>query len=588
MHYWQKIPVKSPNSQSRQIWDGLSILTILYSVYKAMFDQSFFPTSTLADNIDWIAQLDFVVQTFFWFDVVFNFFTAQFDQEGDLVYKKMTIAQMYLRTWFWIDVISNLPLGGGYSLIKGLRLLRFPRILLRWAYLGYSTKALNLFRLGVAITTSGHFVACAFYMVARLEEHKDENWTVVDGLYKECSPGANTTTGDTFETGMCDISSMKEIKFTRAYHYVSALYFAYATLTTVGYGDIKAKTSGERLVALVALVIGSAVFAGVVGTMTQMMESMDEIEENKLKKIKQLQYFIKSHHFPDALRAKLRRYYDLHFQQYKKELQMLDELPPSLRNECTAHIYAEEMRLTPFLRNASSVVRSEYMNHVDIRICCEGDYIVVQGQLIEEIFIVTAGTVGLVNNRGMVCRNYTKGSFFGEKCAFFANMLSNVSYRASTEVEVMCMPRDRLLKLLNNYDDFAEEFIQACEKREDHKVDKLDGASKFTSFNKNSAIMFRPITPPPGLNWEDERGMLDNPKRKFTFDEVYGDLSHAYSQKNMFDLITEMSKKVDKLQRKLNGEPEPEVINPDEIPPIGSLQNGDVAGAINEGEAHDE
>jgi len=53
--------------------------------------------------------------------------------------------------------------------------------------------------------------------------------------------------------------------------------------------DIKASTSGERTVALVALVLGSAVFAGVVGTMSQLMEGIDEIEQLKLTKLKQMQ-----------------------------------------------------------------------------------------------------------------------------------------------------------------------------------------------------------------------------------------------------------------------------------------------------------
>ena len=61
--------------------------------------------------------------------------------------------------------------------------------------------------------------------------------------------------------------------------YISALYFSYATLTTVGYGDISATTTWERGVALIALSIGSAIFAGIVGTMSTLVDSMDELEE---------------------------------------------------------------------------------------------------------------------------------------------------------------------------------------------------------------------------------------------------------------------------------------------------------------------
>jgi len=122
--YIQKIPVKSPNSKVRQVWDGVSIFIILYTVYTAMYDQAFFPDSTLAENSLPILLVDYLCQLFFWIDVIFNFFTAQFDAEGDLVSSRLIIAQMYMGYWFWVDVISNLPLAGGYSLLKTLRLMR--------------------------------------------------------------------------------------------------------------------------------------------------------------------------------------------------------------------------------------------------------------------------------------------------------------------------------------------------------------------------------------------------------------------------------------------------------------------------------
>jgi len=186
------IPIKSPTSKIRQVWDGTSILVIVFSVYTAMFEQAFQPDTTLASEDPSMFILDKLSETFFWIDVVFNFFTSDFDSEGDLVKDRAIICRNYVGSWFLVDVISNLPLGGGLSLLKGLRLFRFPRILLRWAYLGYSTKALNLFKLVIAITTSGHLVACMFYFIARTEDHDEENWTVYDGLYtirddwKEC------------------------------------------------------------------------------------------------------------------------------------------------------------------------------------------------------------------------------------------------------------------------------------------------------------------------------------------------------------------------------------------------------------------
>ena len=92
-----------------------------------------------------------------------------------------------------------------------------------------------------------------------------------------------------------------------------------------------------------------------------------------------------------------------------------------------------------------------------IQICCSKDYILVLGQLIDELIVITSGSVELVNDRGMVCRTFNFGSFFGEKCAFYKDQVSAVSYRARTDVEMLVLPRPVLLALLNAYDEFCEE-----------------------------------------------------------------------------------------------------------------------------------
>ena len=322
-------------------------------------------------------------------------------------------------------------------------------------------------------------------MVARVEEHGELNWTFYDGLYSHTPEyeacvfefGAEAVVEGT----SCDGVIRLQQNFGKGYHYISSLYFAYATLTTVGYGDIKAKTEGERAVALVALVIGSAVFAGIVGTMNQLMETMDENEEKKLKKIKQIQQvsvrsepepaqqqkhyiaiiptqhnttqhnttqhthnchnttqhnskqFIKSHHFPEASRVRIREFYNMQFQYDKKELGMLTELPPALKNDCMHHIYHEQLKKIPFLKTASSIVQNAFISNVEPLICCAKDYILIEGQLQDRLYLITHGVADLINNKGMVCRSYAMGSFFGEKCAFFSGYLSKVSPEMATE-----------------------------------------------------------------------------------------------------------------------------------------------------------
>jgi hypothetical protein len=61
--------------------------------------------------------------------------------------------------------------------------------------------------------------------------------------------------------------------------YLTALYWAATTVTTVGYGDISASTDIEMMFAFVAMVFGVMTFATVSGTLTTIVMSSKAAEQ---------------------------------------------------------------------------------------------------------------------------------------------------------------------------------------------------------------------------------------------------------------------------------------------------------------------
>ncbi|GMI15123.1 hypothetical protein TrVE_jg12093 [Triparma verrucosa] len=505
------IPVIDPQWKFQRYRDLASVFIILYSVYVSLFEYVFTSSGDLGAEIPTVRYLGLFCTIYFWIDLGLCFTTAIYDTEDDLVTNRKTIAITYLKGWFWIDLLSNLEVNGALALLKILRLARFPRMFIRWMNLGVSTMALNIFKIMIITLTSGHFFACLFFAVAAFEGHQEDSWTRKDfgdyTLYQEQA----VTCDDSAATGSC-----YEVVATASLGsmYISSLYFSYATLTTVGFGDINATTTYERGVALIALSIGSAIFAGIVGTMSTLVDTMDELEEMKLNKLKHIQQFIKSHHFPEKIRARIKKYYELHFNYLKRELHMLDELSPALRHECMHHIYFKILSKVPFLRDSPQIVQSAVIANVKPVLCCAKDYLVIEGQVLHHIFLVASGAVEVINNKGLVSRTYGVGSFFGEKCAFHSHYLSTVSYRAKVDLEVLTIDRNAFVDLLNTYDAFAETFVMICQKREDHKKGLVAGQSKKTDkLQRQAEAQVRPVTPPPGTTWKDtstgERTVLE-------------------------------------------------------------------------------
>jgi len=182
---------------------------------------------------------------FFWFDIFLNFNTAVIDGEtGKLTTSRRGIALRYAKGFLIIDVLASFPFAavGGSSaktlnktgrlmrLSKGVRLLRLLK-LMRVVKLqqmlhmlesefsihhGLSRMAKIIFM--VMLVT--HVVGCMWYLVG-----KTGGSDTVNGGWQWRENYSNHT---------------------RSEQYVTSLYWAFSTLTTVGYGDISARTMQVR------------------------------------------------------------------------------------------------------------------------------------------------------------------------------------------------------------------------------------------------------------------------------------------------------------------------------------------------------
>jgi len=197
-----------------------------------------------------------------------------------LEHRPCKIAKHYLRTWFFIDLVSILPFDLlrfiqseekplSLTIVKMVRLLRmlkmlrmlkvsriYQRLELSFVQL-HSYQVFDLYKFMICLVLISHWLACLWAMTLSL-------------------PPSDTSTRwiDAFD----DSDLTKDSAVWQ--QYVAALYFTAYTMTSVGYGDVTPANIVERIFCILILFISGLVWACVIGEVSSIFGSLHAHEQD--------------------------------------------------------------------------------------------------------------------------------------------------------------------------------------------------------------------------------------------------------------------------------------------------------------------
>lgn len=455
----------SPDNFFKQAWNFLVIILLLYTFILTPYLMAF---EDVTIGSKWF-YADVFVDCCFFLDIIVTLNSAYvIGDGGELEVSRKKIFINYLKGMLVIDFFSVFPfylMGNSQSsrsnvFIRFLRMARLTRIMraskianilkhfssstTMESFVEFFKTYSGITRLFTAINIVlliTHFTACMWYYSARLDDFGPDTWVARADLVNE----------------------------PKSQLYLTSLYWALTTLTTVGFGDISALTIGEKVICMLWMMFGVGFYSFTVGTVTSVLSSMDAKSSMINSKLALIELFAKDSHLPDELTKKVTKLIKSQSETVtlddKQRQLLLMQLPKTIRFEIAMTMHEKAASKIDFFRDQKSAFVANVVPLLQYTTIRSQEFVYLKDDYPEDIYFVVTGRVNyLFGKQNSIFKTIVTGSYFGE-----IEMLDQVPREFSTMCEGYCefllMGKKLFDSVLKDYDYVAENFKKVAEER---------------------------------------------------------------------------------------------------------------------------
>ncbi|XP_032291891.1 voltage-gated delayed rectifier potassium channel KCNH8 isoform X2 [Drosophila virilis] len=446
------------------IWDWVILVATFYVALMVPYNAAF----AKADRQTMVS--DVIVEALFIVDILLNFRTTFVSRKGEVVSNSKQIAINYFRGWFALDLLAALPFDHLYAsdlydgeeshihLVKLTRLLRLARLLQKIDRYSQHT-AMILTLLMFSFTLAAHWLACIWYVIAVKEyewfPESNIGWLQLLAERKNATV-AILTTAETYST---------------------ALYFTFTSLTSVGFGNVSANTTAEKVFTIIMMLIGALMHAVVFGNVTAIIQRMYSRRSLYESKWRDLKDFVALHNMPKELKQRIEDYFQTSWSlSHGIDIyETLREFPEELRGDVSMHLHREILQL-PIFEAASQGCLKLLSLHIKTNFCAPGEYLIHKGDALNYIYYLCNGSMEVIKD-DMVVAILGKGDLVGSDINVHLVATSNgqmtattnsagqdVVVRSSSDIKALtycdlkCIHMGGLVEVLRLYPEYQQQF----------------------------------------------------------------------------------------------------------------------------------
>lgn len=400
----------------------------------------------------------------FQFDVVYWLITViylldipytfnQSVKKGLVVYAdRRSIARMYLRGWFAVDVVSGLPLSWIFSLIPGsfateaethigvvLGIIVFTKIL-KMAKISKVSAIFRDIRESLSVNPSlMRLVTFAFWFVTVVHLMAC-GWVLI---------GASERERPDFD------------------QYLRGVYWCVTTIATIGYGDYTPNHNSnlQIIYTIGVMVFGVGMYGYIIGNVASLIANLDTARAAYQEKMEEINDFFRTKRVPAGLQSRVRDYYSYLWETQKSvsSVSITEELPHTLSMEILLFLNRTILEKVSLFRNANEIFIREIVQLLRPIVFLPGDYIIRQGEYGDCMYFLSSGDVEvLVGDRNVA--QLGAGSPFGET-ALIQGEKRTASVRAISYCDVYKLSKADFDALRGRYPEFDAQVKKVVEDR---------------------------------------------------------------------------------------------------------------------------
>ncbi|XP_019887940.1 potassium/sodium hyperpolarization-activated cyclic nucleotide-gated channel 2 isoform X3 [Ooceraea biroi] len=480
-----------PCSSFRFYWDLCMLLLLVANLIILPVAISFFNDDL---STRWIA-FNCLSDTIFLIDIVVNFRTGimQQDNAEQVILDPKLIAKHYLRTWFFLDLISSIPLDYIFLIFnqfqdfsESFQLLHAGRALriLRLAKLLSLVRLLRLSRL-VRYVSQWEEV----YILQNLQKKRTERRGRLssDNMTKKKSGFSKSELIFKFlnmasvfmrifnlicmmllighwsgclqflvpmlqgfpSNSWVAINELQDSFWLEQYSW--ALFKAMSHMLCIGYGRFPPQSLTDMWLTMLSMISGATCYALFLGHATNLIQSLDSSRRQYREKVKQVEEYMAYRKLPREMRQRITEYFEHRYQgKFFDEELILGELSEKLREDVINYNCRSLVASVPFFANADSNFVSDVVTKLRYEVFQPGDIIIKEGTIGSKMYFIQEGIVDIVMANGEVATSLSDGSYFGEIC-LLTNARRVASVRAETYCNLFSLSVDHFNAVLDQY-----------------------------------------------------------------------------------------------------------------------------------------